>query len=95
MIFFSIIARKYVFLGAARVGGIDANNRYRGEFLYQNLMIQNNVIHAAWKYEVRRLLFLGSSCVYPRDCPQPMQESYLLTAPLESASPTNPTLWRK
>ncbi|ARG98747.1 GDP-fucose synthetase [Legionella micdadei] len=73
----------YVFLAAAKVGGIHANNTYRAEFIYNNLMIQTNVIHAAWKAGIQRLLFLGSSCIYPRDCPQPIQENYLLTGPLE------------
>ncbi len=73
----------YIFLAAAKVGGILANNTFRGEFIYENLQIQNNVIHLAWKYGVKKLLFLGSSCIYPRNCPQPMKEEYLLTAPLE------------
>jgi len=76
----------YVFLAAARVGGIVANNTYRGQFIYENLMIQNNVIHAASRHGVKKLLFLGSSCIYPREAPQPMKEEYLLTGPLE---PTN------
>ena len=76
----------YVFLAAAKVGGIHANNTYRGEFIYQNLMIEANIVHAAWQAGVQRLLFLGSSCIYPRDCPQPIKEDYLLTGPLE---PTN------
>lgn len=76
----------YVFLAAAKVGGILANDTCRGEFIYQNLSIQTNVIHAAWQAGVNRLLFLGSSCIYPRDCPQPIREEYLLTGPLE---PTN------
>lgn len=76
----------YVFLAAAKVGGILANNTYRGEFLYDNLQIQNNVIHAAWKYGVKKLLFLGSSCIYPKLAPQPLKEEYLLTGELE---PTN------
>jgi GDP-L-fucose synthase len=75
-----------VFLAAARVGGIQANDRYRAEFIYQNLMIQCNVIHAAFEAGVQRLLFLGSSCIYPRDCPQPMREEHLLGGRLE---PTN------
>jgi len=75
-----------VFLAAARVGGIQANNRCRAEFIYQNLMIQCNVIHAAFEAGVQRLLFLGSSCIYPRDCPQPMREEDLLSGHLE---PTN------
>ena len=73
----------YVFLAAARVGGIQANNTYRAEFIYQNLMIEVNVVHAALQSGVRHLLFLGSSCIYPRDCPQPIREEYLLTGPLE------------
>ena len=73
----------YVFLAAARVGGIQANNTYRAEFMYQNLMIEVNVVHAALQSGVRHLLFLGSSCIYPRDCPQPISEEYLLTGPLE------------
>ena len=77
---------EYVFLAAAKVGGILANNTYPAEFIYINLAIQTNIIHAAWKTGVKRLLFLGSSCIYPRDCPQPMKEEYLLTGPLE---PTN------
>jgi len=76
----------YVFLAAAKVGGILANNTYRAEFLYENLMIQNNVIHCAWKYGVKKLLFLGSSCIYPKMAPQPLKEEYLLTGLLE---PTN------
>jgi GDP-L-fucose synthase len=76
----------YVFLAAAKVGGIMANNTYRGEFLYDNLMIQNNVIHAAKEAGVRKLLFLGSSCIYPKHAPQPLREDALLTGPLE---PTN------
>ncbi|WP_428826924.1 GDP-L-fucose synthase family protein [Azonexus sp. IMCC34842] len=75
-----------VYLAAARVGGIHANNTYPAEFIYQNLMIQTNVIHEAWKGGVKKLLFLGSSCIYPRDSPQPIKEEYLLTGPLE---PTN------
>lgn len=76
----------YVFLAAAKVGGIHANNTYPAEFIRDNLAIQTNVIHAAWKHNIKRLLFLGSSCIYPRDCPQPIKEEYLLTGPLE---PTN------
>lgn len=76
----------YVFLAAAKVGGILANNNYPAEFIYQNLAIQNNVIHQAWKNGVKRLLFLGSSCIYPRECPQPMKEAYLLTGPLEATN---------
>ena len=76
----------YVFLAAAKVGGIVANNTYRADFLYENLMIQNNVIHAAYKHSVQKLLFLGSSCIYPKLAPQPLKEEYLLTGLLE---PTN------
>jgi len=76
----------YVFLAAARVGGIHANNTFRAEFIYQNLMIQCSVIHSAYKLGVKKLLFLGSSCIYPRLCPQPMKEEHLLSGPLE---PTN------
>ncbi|WP_431259089.1 GDP-L-fucose synthase family protein [Roseateles chitinivorans] len=76
----------YVFIAAAKVGGIQANNLYRADFLYQNLMIEANLIHGAHLAGVQRLMFLGSSCIYPRDCPQPIKEDYLLTGPLE---PTN------
>ncbi len=72
-----------VFLAAAKVGGILANNSYRAEFIYENLMIASNVIHAAWKYKVKKLLFLGSSCIYPRNAAQPMDEKVLLTSELE------------
>ena len=81
--FFQLEQPDYVFLAAAKVGGILANNTYRAEFIHDNLAIQTNVIHEAWKSNVKRLLFLGSSCIYPRDCPQPMQEQHLLTSPLE------------
>ncbi|WP_419910021.1 GDP-L-fucose synthase family protein [Hoeflea sp.] len=76
----------YVFLAAAKVGGIQANNTARGEFIYQNLIIEANVIHGAYQAGVDRLLFLGSSCIYPRDCPQPIKEEYLLTGPLEQTN---------
>jgi len=76
----------YVIDAAAKVGGILANNSFRAQFIYENLMIQNNLIHNAHLFSVKKLLFLGSSCIYPRDCPQPMKEEYLLTGPLE---PTN------
>ena len=76
----------YVFLAAAKVGGIQANNTYRAEFLYDNLMIQTNVIHHSWLNKVKKLLFLGSSCIYPKLAPQPLKEEYLLTGLLE---PTN------
>jgi GDP-L-fucose synthase len=84
--FFQEEKPEYVFLAAAKVGGILANSTYPAEFIYINLAIQTNIIHGAWKTGVKRLLFLGSSCIYPRDCPQPMKEEYLLTGPLE---PTN------
>jgi GDP-L-fucose synthase len=73
----------YVFLAAARVGGIMANNSFRADFLYDNLMIQNNVMHAAYKNKVTKLMFLGSSCIYPKLAPQPLKEAYLLTGLLE------------
>jgi GDP-L-fucose synthase len=73
----------YIFLAAAKVGGILANDTYRGDFLYQNLAIQGNVIHAALQAGVKDLMFFGSSCIYPRDCPQPIREEYLLTGPFE------------
>jgi len=81
--FFEIERPTYVFLAAARVGGIHANNTYRGQFLYENLMIQNNVIHSAYATGVKKLLFLGSSCIYPKMAPQPLKEEYLLSGPLE------------
>lgn len=74
---------KYVILAAAKVGGIVANNTYRAEFIYDNLMIQNNIINEAYKNGVKKLLFLGSTCIYPRECPQPMKENALLSSPLE------------
>lgn len=84
--FFAQEKPEFVFLAAAKVGGIFANSEYPADFLYDNLMIQNNVIHSAWKYKVAKLLFLGSSCIYPKMAPQPLKEEYLLTGPLE---PTN------
>jgi GDP-L-fucose synthase len=84
--FFQAEKPEYVFLAAAKVGGIQANNVYRAEFLYDNLQIQNNIIHSAWKHGVTKLLFLGSSCIYPKMAPQPLKEESLLTGPLE---PTN------
>lgn len=84
--FFSVHRPEYVFLSAAKVGGILANNTYRADFIYENLAIQLNVIEAARKYGVKRLLFLGSSCIYPRNCKQPMQESDLLSGYLESTN---------
>lgn len=76
----------YIFLAAAKVGGIHANNTYRGEFIYQNLMMEANIVHAAWQEGVKRMLFLGSSCIYPRDCSQPISEEYLLTGTLEQTN---------
>jgi GDP-L-fucose synthase len=84
--FFDTERPDYVFVAAAKVGGIHANNVYPAEFIQQNLAIQTNVIHSAWHSGVQRLLFLGSSCVYPRDCPQPIKEDYLLTGPLETTN---------
>lgn len=84
--FFESERPEYVFDAAARVGGILANNNFPADFIRQNLAIQTNVIHESWRVGVKRLLFLGSSCIYPRDCPQPMREDYLMTGPLE---PTN------
>jgi GDP-L-fucose synthase len=84
--FFARERPEYVFLAAARVGGIHANNTRPAEFIYENLSIETNVIHAAWKYGTKKLLFLGSSCIYPRQAPQPIKEEYLLTGSLE---PTN------
>jgi GDP-L-fucose synthase len=84
--FFAQEKPDYVLLAAAKVGGILANNTYPAQFIYNNLMIQSNIIHAAYEHNVSRLLFLGSSCIYPKHAPQPMKEEYLLTGPLE---PTN------
>lgn len=84
--FFAAQRPEYVILAAAKVGGIHANRSYPAEFMRDNLALQTNVVHSAWKNGTRKLLFLGSSCIYPRDCPQPMREEYLLTGPLE---PTN------
>ncbi len=84
--FFKNHKPEYVFICAAKVGGIYANNTYGGEFLYNNLQIQNNLIHFASKYNVTKLLFLGSSCIYPRNCIQPIDEEALLTGPLEKTN---------
>jgi GDP-L-fucose synthase len=84
--FFEAERPQHVLLAAAKVGGILANDTLPGEFIRENLAIQTNVIHEAWRAGVKRLLFLGSSCIYPRECPQPMKEEYLLSGPLE---PTN------
>ncbi len=81
--FFKREKPEYVFLAAAKVGGIVANNKYRAEFIYQNLQIQNNIIHQSYLNGVKKLIFLGSSCIYPKNCPQPMKENYLLTGDLE------------
>ncbi len=84
--FFSEEKPEFVFLAAAKVGGIHANNVFRADFLYQNLMIQNNVIHQAYLHNVEKLLFLGSSCIYPKFAPQPLKEEYLLTGLLEETN---------
>lgn len=84
--FFAKEKLDYIFIAAARVGGIYANNTYRADFIYQNLMIESNLIHAAYQHGVKKLLFLGSSCIYPKHAPQPMKEEHLLTGVLE---PTN------
>ena len=84
--FFAEEKPEYVILAAAKVGGIHANNTYPADFIYDNTIIQANVIHSAWQNNVTRMLFLGSSCIYPKNCPQPMKEEYLLSGPLE---PTN------
>lgn len=84
--FFAKETPDYVFLAAAKVGGILANHSYPADFIYQNLAIQTNVLHAAYQFGVKRVLFLGSVCIYPKHCPQPIKEDYLLTGPLE---PTN------
>lgn len=81
--FFTTEKPEYIFLAAAKVGGIMANNIYRGQFIIENLQIQNNIIHNAWVHGAKKLLFLGSSCIYPKNAPQPMQEDYLLTGELE------------
>ena len=81
--FFEQQKPEFVILAAAKVGGIVANNKYRADFIYENLMIQNNVIHQSYLHKVKKLLFLGSTCIYPKNCPQPMKEEYLLTDTLE------------
>ncbi|MBP0903706.1 GDP-L-fucose synthase family protein [Mariniflexile gromovii] len=81
--FFASEKPDYVFLAAAKVGGIVANNTYRADFIYENLMIQNNVLHQSYLHGVKKLMFLGSTCIYPKNCPQPMKEDYLLTDVLE------------
>jgi GDP-L-fucose synthase len=84
--FFASEKPEYVFLAAAKVGGIKANNDFPADFIYQNLEVQNNVIFNAYKNGVKKLLFLGSSCIYPRDCPQPIKEEYFMTGPLEKTN---------
>jgi len=84
--FFKREKPEYVFLAAAKVGGILANNTYPADFIHQNLLIQNNIIHDAYLYKVKKLLFLGSSCIYPKDCPQPIKEEYLLNGYLEETN---------
>jgi len=84
--FFSETQPEYVFLAAAKVGGIHANNTYRADFLYDNLMIETNIIHQSYVHHVKKLLFLGSSCIYPRNAPQPLKEEYLLSGNLEETN---------
>ena len=84
--FFSETKPEFVFLAAAKVGGIHANSTYPANFIRENLIVQTNVIHEAWRHDVKKLVFLGSSCIYPKHCPQPMKEEYLLSGELE---PTN------
>jgi GDP-L-fucose synthase len=84
--FFAKEKPEYVFMAAAKVGGIMANKTQKADFIYQNLQIQNNVIYNAWKFGVKKLLFLGSSCIYPKDCPQPIKEEYFMTGKLEETN---------
>ena len=84
--FFADTKPEYVFLAAAKVGGIHANNTYPAEFIHENLLLQANVIHESWRHEVVKLIFLGSSCIYPKLCPQPIKEEYLMTGELESTN---------
>jgi len=84
--FFVDTKPEYVFLAAAKVGGIHANNTYPAEFIHENLLLQANVIHESWRHEVVKLIFLGSSCIYPKLCPQPIKEEYLMTGELESTN---------
>lgn len=84
--FFDLYEPEYIFLAAARVGGIVANNTYPAEFINNNLLIQTNIIHQCYIYNVKKLLFLGSSCIYPRDCQQPIKEDYFMTGPLEKTN---------
>lgn len=85
-LFFQKEKPEYVFLAAALVGGIMANKTRKADFIYNNLLIQNNVIHSSWKYKVKKLLFLGSSCIYPKFAPQPIKEEYFMTGPLEETN---------
>ncbi|HLQ99364.1 MAG TPA: GDP-L-fucose synthase [Sphingobacterium sp.] len=84
--FFANERPEYVFMAAAKVGGIQANDTYRADFLYENLAIQNNIIHTSYEFNIKKLLFLGSSCIYPKYAPQPIKEEYLLTGPLETTN---------
>lgn len=84
--FFEVEKPEYVFLAAAKVGGILANDKHLAEFIFQNLQIQNNILHSAHLSGIKKLLFLGSSCIYPRNCPQPIKEEYLMTGPLEKTN---------
>src|SRR3989338_1783967 len=84
--FFGREKPEYVFLAAARVGGIMDNKLHGADFIYENLQIQTNVIYNSWRYELKKLVFLGSSCIYPKLCPQPMKEEYLLTGSLEETN---------
>lgn len=84
--YFSKFKPEFVFNSAGKVGGIIANNTYRADFIFDNLSIQNNVFEACFKFKVKKLLFLGSSCIYPKNCPQPIKEEYLLTSPLEKTN---------
>ncbi len=84
--FFETEKPEFVFLAAAKVGGILANNTFRADFIYENLMVQNNVIHQSYKTGVKKLLFLGSSCIYPKMAPQPIKEEYILTSVLEQTN---------
>ncbi|MDC0224587.1 GDP-L-fucose synthase [Deltaproteobacteria bacterium] len=84
--FFVDTKPEYVFLAAAKVGGINANNKYPVDFIHENLLLQTNVIHESWRHKVEKLIFLGSSCIYPKLCPQPIKEEYLLTGELESTN---------
>jgi GDP-L-fucose synthase len=84
--FFEKEKPEYVFLAAAKVGGIWANKTQKADFIYENLQVQNNVIHSSWKIGIEKLLFLGSSCIYPKLCPQPIKEEYFMSGPLEETN---------